>query len=98
MKIRQLTALGDAILKRLAEIDSTLLAHDAALRDIYEKLLPFVDTPMSEDAPPSRDRISRSKPGRTTEPSALRSQNATLKNRIARMSEFQPEKDEAFRP
>ena len=51
IKMRQLTSLSDAILKRLAEIDSTLLTHDAALRDIYEKLLPFVDTPAIEDTP-----------------------------------------------
>jgi hypothetical protein len=51
IKMRQLTELGDAILKRLAEIDSTLLTHDAALRDIYEKLLPFVDTPEIEEVP-----------------------------------------------
>jgi hypothetical protein len=31
-----------AILKRLAEIDKTLLTHDAALRDIYHKLRPLL--------------------------------------------------------
>jgi hypothetical protein len=31
-----------AILKRLAEIDRTLLQHDASLRDIYHKLLPLL--------------------------------------------------------
>ena len=51
IKMRQLQSLSDAILKRLAEIDSTLLTHDAALREIYEKLLPFVDAPPEEDAP-----------------------------------------------
>ena len=30
------------ILKRLAEIDRTLLQHDAGLRDIYRKLLPLL--------------------------------------------------------
>ena len=34
-----------AILKRLAEIDKTVLEHDAALRDIYQKLLPLLTPP-----------------------------------------------------
>jgi hypothetical protein len=37
----QLTA-NAIILKRLAEIDKTLLQHDTALRDIYRKLLPLL--------------------------------------------------------
>ncbi len=36
---REALAANAAILKRLAEIDKTLLEHDIALRDIYEKLL-----------------------------------------------------------
>ena len=51
IKMRQLHSLSDAILKRLAEIDSTLLSHDAALREIYEKLLPFIDSPEIEEGP-----------------------------------------------
>jgi hypothetical protein len=51
IKMRQLHSISDAILKRLAEIDSTLLTHDAALRDIYQKLLPFLDAPEVEDEP-----------------------------------------------
>ena len=35
-------AADDLILKRLAEIDRTLLQHDAALRDVYQKLLPLL--------------------------------------------------------
>ncbi len=34
-----------AILKRLAEIDKTLLEHDTALREIYQKLLPLLTPP-----------------------------------------------------
>jgi len=34
-----------AILKRLAEIDKTLLEPDTALRDIYQKLLPLLAPP-----------------------------------------------------
>jgi hypothetical protein len=32
-------------LKRLAESDKTLLEHDAALRDIYQQLLPLLVPP-----------------------------------------------------
>lgn len=34
-----------SILKRLAEIDKTLFTHDAALRDIYQKLRPLLAPP-----------------------------------------------------
>ena len=37
---REKLAANAAILKRLAEIDKSLLEHDTALRDIYQKLLP----------------------------------------------------------
>jgi len=33
------------ILKRLAEIDKTLLTHDRALRDVYQKLRPLLEPP-----------------------------------------------------
>ncbi|HEY6070741.1 MAG TPA: hypothetical protein VIU85_05130, partial [Chthoniobacterales bacterium] len=42
---REKLAANAAILKRLAEIDKTLLEHDAALRDIYQKLLPLLAPP-----------------------------------------------------
>jgi len=38
VKMREDLAANAAILKRLAEIDKTLLTHDLALRDIYQKL------------------------------------------------------------
>ena len=41
IRMREQLAANAAILKRLAEIDKTLLQHDAALRDIYHRLLPF---------------------------------------------------------
>jgi hypothetical protein len=41
-----------AILKRLAEIDRTLLIHDAALRDVYAKLKPLLLPPPE---PPRRE-------------------------------------------
>lgn len=42
---RETLAANAAILKRLAEIDKTLLEHDGALREIYEKLLPLLAPP-----------------------------------------------------
>lgn len=39
---REKLAANAAILKRLAEIDRTLLEHDTALREIYQKLLPLL--------------------------------------------------------
>ena len=38
-------AANATILKRLAEIDKTLLEHDAALREIYQKLVPLLAPP-----------------------------------------------------
>ena|SRR5436190_12283641 len=48
VKMREQLATNAAILKRLAEIDKTLLVHDSALCDLYQKLLPLLTT-----APPS---------------------------------------------
>jgi hypothetical protein len=45
VKLREQLASNTAILKRLAEIDKTLLLHDSALRDVYEKLLPLLSPP-----------------------------------------------------
>jgi len=58
--LRERVAANAAILKQLAEIDKTLLEHDTALRDIYQKLLPLL-APAPE--PPRRQilgpRITR---------------------------------------
>ena len=51
VRLREELAANAAILKRLAEIDRTLLQHDAALRDIYRKLLPLLQPPPE---PPKR--------------------------------------------
>lgn len=51
VRMREQLASNAAILKRLAEIDRTLLQHDASLRDIYHKLLPLLQ-PSPE--PPKR--------------------------------------------
>jgi hypothetical protein len=45
VQMREQLAANAAILKRLAEIDKTLLEHDAALRDVYRKLLPMLQPP-----------------------------------------------------
>jgi len=45
VRLREQVAANQAILKRLAEIDKTLLQHDASLRDIYRKLLPLLQPP-----------------------------------------------------
>ena len=45
LKLRETLAANQAILKRLAEIDKTLLQHDSALRDIYRKLQPLLQPP-----------------------------------------------------
>ena len=51
MRLREHVAANTAILKRLAEIDKTLLEHDSALRDLYRKLLPLLQPPVD---PPKR--------------------------------------------
>lgn len=45
IELREKIAANAAILKRLAEIDKSLLEHDTALRDIYQKLLPLLAPP-----------------------------------------------------
>ena len=51
VRMREQLSANEAILRRLAEIDKTLLQHDASLRDIYRKLLPLLQ-PLP--APPKR--------------------------------------------
>ena len=51
VKMREDQAANATILKRLAEIDQTLLIHDAALRDIYQKLLPLLSPPPDPPRP-----------------------------------------------
>jgi len=48
---REVLAANDAILKKLAEIDKTLLQHNAALRDVYQKLLPLLQPPPETPRP-----------------------------------------------
>jgi hypothetical protein len=34
---------NEVVLRRLAEMDQTLLLHDEGLRDLYQKLMPLLD-------------------------------------------------------
>jgi hypothetical protein len=51
VRLREELTANATILKRLAEIDRTLLQHDTALRDVYRKLLPLLQPPPD---PPKR--------------------------------------------
>jgi hypothetical protein len=51
VKMREDQAANAAILKRLAEIDKTLLLHDAALREIFENLRPLLAPPPAAPKP-----------------------------------------------
>jgi alanine-alpha-ketoisovalerate/valine-pyruvate aminotransferase len=51
VRMREQVAANTAIIKRLAEIDKTLLEHDTALRDLYHKLLPLLE---AEPSPKKR--------------------------------------------
>jgi len=54
VRLREQVVANATILKRLAEIDKTLLQHDSALRDIYRKLLPLLQPPPASPVPPKR--------------------------------------------
>ena len=41
--MRKEMSRGEEVLRRLAEMDRTLLLHDEGLRDLYQKLLPLLD-------------------------------------------------------
>jgi hypothetical protein len=51
VQMREQLAANAAILKRLAEIDKSLLQHDSALRDIWARLQPLLAPPSD---PPKR--------------------------------------------
>lgn len=53
VRLREEASLRMGLLKRLAEIDNTLITHDSALRDLYQKLLPLLSPPPD----PPRRRI-----------------------------------------
>jgi hypothetical protein len=52
MQMREHLVANAAILKRLAEIDKTLLEHDSALRTVWTKLQPLLSAP--PEPPPRR--------------------------------------------
>ena len=54
VKMREDLVANAAILKRLAEIDKTLFAHDISLREIWEKLRPLLAPP---PPPPPKPEI-----------------------------------------
>jgi hypothetical protein len=67
VRMREDVAANSAILRRLAEIDKTLLVHDVTLREILQKLRPLLEPPpqppkpeigfhVKEDAIPYRTR------------------------------------------
>ncbi len=73
VNLREDLAANSAILKRLAEIDKTLLIHDSSLREIFQKLRPLLEPPpeppkpeigfhVKEDAVPYR--VKKKKPTR----------------------------------
>ncbi len=45
VRLREQAISNQTILRRLSEIDKTLLQHDGALRDLYRKLLPLLQPP-----------------------------------------------------
>jgi hypothetical protein len=51
VKMREALAANSAVLKRLAEIDKTLIEHDDALRAIWHQLQPLLQPPPE---PPKR--------------------------------------------
>ena len=51
VKMREDLAANAAILRRLAEIDKTLLVHDVALREILQKLRPLLEPPPAPPRP-----------------------------------------------
>ena len=48
VRMREQVAANTAIIKRLAEIDKTLMEHDTALLDIYRKLMPLLQPAPAE--------------------------------------------------
>ena len=52
IRMREEALSNQTILKRIAQIDKSLIQHDGALRDIYRKLLPLLSPP--PEPPPKR--------------------------------------------
>lgn len=43
VKMREELTANETVLRRLAEMDKTLLIHDEGLRDLYQKLMPLLE-------------------------------------------------------
>ena len=57
VKMREEMMTNATILKRLAEIDKTLLAHDSTLEEIYQRLLPLLEPESEEPSETSNRKI-----------------------------------------
>lgn len=63
VRLREQVAANQTLLRRLAEIDRTLLQHDGALRDLYRKLRPLLEpAPETPPAPGRRMGFAREGP------------------------------------
>jgi len=69
---REVLAANEAILKRLADIDKTLLQHNSALRDIYQKLMPLLQPPPDPPKPKIGFRETTPRYGSKTIPKKFR--------------------------
>jgi ORF6N domain-containing protein len=45
VRLREVLAANQVVAKRLAEVEKTLVTHDAALRDIYQRIKPLLLPP-----------------------------------------------------
>lgn len=54
VRMREEIAANQSILRRLAEIDLSLLAHDSILQDLYDKLTPLLQPPPDPPANPRK--------------------------------------------
>jgi hypothetical protein len=51
IRLREALAANHALAKRLAEIEKTVLTHDTALRDLYQKIRPLLLPPPDPPKP-----------------------------------------------
>ncbi len=45
VRLREILATNETMGKRLAEVEKTLVTHDSALRDIYQRIKPLLLPP-----------------------------------------------------
>ncbi len=51
VRLREVIATNQVMGKRLAEVEKTLITHDAALRDIYQRIKPLLLPPPDPPRP-----------------------------------------------